>query len=329
MKRSVDINELIILAEQGDKKAQEKMGIFYYKGLHGVEQNYEKAVNYFIATNNKNMLGECYLHGLGVERNVEKTIELWEAACEEYWRYHEVMYKLAHLCGDGTKMEPNYDKEAYWWNKLACNDEGEFAEEGALAEAVYKVASYYYEGKGTRKNIKKALEIFKKAIDLFYIRKGEVFFTEIDKEKYEVKADIIKYEGEFPISKEPDFMINARRILVEHGNKTIINNLKEAAEKGDLKAAEILNEFKIVFTVAPTHAVIDESKQPILKKEVDHEEFFDIFVGQAVIHKTFGEGVVCEFNGRFFSVEFVSVGKKKFLNPRAFKEGFLKFIDNG
>ena len=46
------------------------------QGIHGVEQNYEKAVNYFIATNNKNMLGECYLYGLGVERNVEKSISM-------------------------------------------------------------------------------------------------------------------------------------------------------------------------------------------------------------------------------------------------------------
>lgn len=61
------------------------------------------------------MLDECYLHGLGVERNVNKTIELWEAASEERSRYYKVMLKLGHLYGDGIEMEPDYEKALQWW----------------------------------------------------------------------------------------------------------------------------------------------------------------------------------------------------------------------
>lgn len=42
-----------------------------------------------------------------------------------------------------------------------------------------------------------------------------------------------------------------------------------------------------------------------------------------VIHKTFGEGFVCETDGGVFCVEFACVGKKKFLNPEAFYGGYL------
>lgn len=55
------------------------------------------------------MLGICYLHGFGVERNVEQTIALWETACEDGQNY-ELMFRLAHLYGDGIEINPDYQK---------------------------------------------------------------------------------------------------------------------------------------------------------------------------------------------------------------------------
>lgn len=183
----------------------------------GVEQNYEEAIKCFLAADDKDMLGECYLHGLGVERNVEKTIELWEMACEEHCRCYDVMLKLAHLYADGIEMRPDYEKALYWWYQLAENDMGEFGQEGAFAEAMYQLACYYYEGKGVKKNLKRALQYFRNTLDLFYNQnEGDVSYVEYNRECHVIQYHSRKIEGYITISDEPDFIIHARKVLVKH-----------------------------------------------------------------------------------------------------------------
>ena len=49
----------------------------------------------------------------------------------------------------------------------------------------------------------------------------------------------------------------------------------------------------------------------------------DAFVGDIVFHKSFGTGIVTEADENKITVEFESVGKKTFVNPDAFIDGFL------
>ncbi len=42
-----------------------------------------------------------------------------------------------------------------------------------------------------------------------------------------------------------DFILHARKVLVKHGCKSVINKIKKAAQKGDKKAAQILKEFGV------------------------------------------------------------------------------------
>ncbi len=327
MKQHNDINTLITLANQGDTSAKRRLAVCYFYGCDGVEQNYEEAAKCFEAANDKEMLGECYLHALGVERNIEKTIKLWEAACEERCRYYAVMFKLAHLYGDGVEMEPNYEKALYWWYQLAENDGGEFGQDGAFAEAIYQLACYYYEGKGVKKNLKQALKYFRYTIDLFFQRDPEnAFYIKYDRALHVIKFHDCNIEGDITISDEPDFIIHARKVLIKHGHKSIINKTKKAAQNGDKKAAEILNEFGIEFIVPtqtePVRAEVQA--EAIVKEEPKREPPVMVCVGDVLTHKTFGDGIVCEVDGYYLCVEFVSVGKKRFLNPEAFNNGFLK-----
>ena len=250
MRKSENINTLLALSEQGDQKARiqlcNKLGMMYYHGHDGVEQNYEEAAKYFQAADDKNMLGECYLHGLGVEPNIEKTIELWEKACEEHCRYYDVMFKLAHLYGDGIEMEPDYEKARYWWRSLAENDEGVFGQLGAFPQAMYQLACYYYEGKGVKKDLKQALKYFRYTIDLF-TQMEWIYYKEYDREQYTIKNYFREKHGNITISDEPDFIIHARKILVKNGYKSAINKIINDAQKGDKRAAEILKEFGIPF----------------------------------------------------------------------------------
>ena len=160
-------------------------------------------------------LGNHYVYGDGVERNVDKAIELWEAACEEITRCYSVMFRLGHLYGDGTDMEPDYEKAVDWWYQLCENDEGDFGD--GFTEAMYQLACYYYEGKGVKKNRAFALKCFKYTIDLFYKHGTEPPALENEKDYRHFTDLFSKYKGKLPISEEPDFVINARKMLVKHG----------------------------------------------------------------------------------------------------------------
>ena len=291
----VDYAEAFKWYTAADNKS--RIGECYLYG-RGVEQDYDMAVKCFVEADNKDMLGECYLHGWGVEKNVDKTIELWESISEH--TSHTINDKLWHLYLDGAFIEPNYEKAFWLLNNEAFREDGD--PEGGNYEARYELARCYYEGKGVKKDVKLALKLFRSTIELFY-----------------------RYDGAASILEEPDRVINSRRILVKHGYKSEINKLKKAAELGNEKAAEILEEAGIEFITlqysAPIHNEIAD--EPITKESPKREPPIDVIVGESVSHKIFGDGIVCESNDGYICVEF-TVGKKKFLNPEAFNDGFLK-----
>lgn len=292
----VNYNEAFKWYTKADCKS--KIGECYLYG-RGVEQDYKIAVKYFVEADDRDMLGECYLHGWGVEKNVDKTIGLWESISEH--TSHTINDKLWHLYLDGNFVDPDYEKAFWILNNEAFREDGD--PEGGSYEARYELARCYYEGKGVKKDTRLALKLFRSTIELFY-----------------------RYDGSASISEEPDCIINTRKILVKHGYKSEINKLKKAAEQGDEKAAEILEEAGIEFITLQYSAPIPNeiADEPIKKESPKREPSIDVIIGESVSHKIFGDGIVCESNDGYICVEF-TVGKKKFLNPEAFNKGFLKF----
>ena len=61
----VDLKELIEKANQGDREAALELGLMYCYD-YGVEKNYDEGFKYYSISENKDMLGECYLRGWGV-----------------------------------------------------------------------------------------------------------------------------------------------------------------------------------------------------------------------------------------------------------------------
>ena len=304
-------------------KNNDRLAMCYFYG-YGVAQNYDEAFKYYLAADDKLMLGECYLNGLGVERNVGKTIELWEEGAElPSYVYIE---KLAHLYGDGVDMVPDHEKALNLWFEMVHEDDEDGKIKGSV-EAMYQIACYYYEGKGVKKSVTKALKWFKHAIDMLYLEDGTARYEKYDRELHDMVYPSYKVDSNCYISQEPDFIIHARKILIKHGQKSIINKTKKAAQLGDVKAAEILNEFGIEYIVPkqPELAIPEVKDEPVIKAEPKREPPIPVFIGDILTHTTFGEGVVCEVDDDSFSVEFTHIGKKKFLNPMAFNKGFLTY----
>ncbi len=271
------------------------------------------------------MLGECYLHGHGVERDVEKTVELWESECVDHTSV-ENMYKLAHLYADGIEMEPDYEKAEYWWWRLVGAESDDWDLNCCWPEAMYQCACNHYEGKGEKKDINLALKCFKLTIDSFYRCSPHApsFWNEKDNCKFEELFQ--KYSGKLPISEEPQCVINARRMLVKHGKKSIINVLQRAAKTGDAKAKEILEEFGIeLIETVPAKKTEEKEKQPVktVNEKPVQKSPIEISVGKKVVHKSFGEGIVCQNEDNHIIVDFINVGKKTFVNPDAFEQGYL------
>ena len=85
-----------------------------------------------------------------------------------------------------------------------------------------------------------------------------------------------------------------------------------------------MREFEIDFDIPKlTPMVTVEVKEiPVAPGKPKRESPINIAVGDKVLHKTFGEGCVCESDDGYICVEF-AIGKKKFLNPEAFNNEFL------
>ena len=283
-----------------------RLAMCYYNG-DGVEQDYNEAFRLFTESGDKEMLGECYLHGRGVERNVEKTIELWED--DDLWGVYSIYEKLADLFSDGIHMEPDYKKAAHYLWEFIQYDDLEGRIKATHPEFTHRLATYYYEGKGVGKNRSQALKLFKLTVDGFH---------EFDKRKG------------CSISEEPEFVINARKMLVKNGKKSMVKVLQKAAADGDDKAKEILAEFGIaLIKPKPVKEAVKNSEQPTnvaYEKSVPKSPI-NVSIGTKVLHKSFGEGTVCKTEENHIVIKFKNVGDKTFQNPEAFENEFLTILN--
>jgi hypothetical protein len=281
------IELLIERAKEGDVVAQGELGAHYYQAgdyekafsllssaaLHREEIECEDGDTYVEYTGGDDWatywLGECYLHGLGVEQDVDKAIELWEAAADFS---DGVIIELGYLYSKGEMIEPDYKRAAYWWGR-ALDYYGE--EENSQPVAQYELGMCYYYGKGVEKDEAQALRYLELFIDSCD-RIGLSFTDSKHKKEWRVK------------------LRESVRLV-----KTLRDELDSRSK-----------------------AAVEHPRTIVVKEVALREPPVEISVGEVVIHKSFGEGVVSEVIDGYIYVNF-AVGNKKFLNPEAFHGGFL------
>ncbi len=152
-------DNILKLANKGDACAQNNLGLMYEKG-HGVEQSYEKAVEWYLKAAEQgfaraqNNLGVMYNNGTGVEQSYEKAREWVLKAVEQ--GLASAQCNLGLMYDNGRGVDQSYEKAVEWYLKAA---------EQGFASAQNNLGVMYNNGTGVEQSYEKAVEWYLKAAE--------------------------------------------------------------------------------------------------------------------------------------------------------------------
>ena len=233
-------------AAQNHVEAQVVLGKCYETG-HGTPQQPEKAKDmYSKAAEQGNVfaqffLGQCYEKGFGVEEEPVIALGWYTKSAEN--GFVDAQRRLADCYLNGYCVRGNIRKAASWYEKAAEQGDSYSAEklktlydnysvalevdaEDGEPESQYRLGSCYYFGKGTSKNIEKALEWFNKAAnsgnDKAQVVLGDFYFYGTDGMESDLETARFWYEK-----------------AAEQGNQDAIERLEdEVFEDGENEGEE-------------------------------------------------------------------------------------------
>lgn len=237
-------NKAKILVKKGDVRAQRVLGYCYVKGL-GVEQNTEKSIKWLKKAARKrdcnamSSLALYYDNGDGVKKNIKKAVKLYKAAAEHGSAEAQANFGICFEYGTGVKKDIH---EAFkWYNKAA---------ERMLARGLYFMGLCYEFGDGTAENPKAAYESYNDAAKRGNIkaqyRLAKCYETGKGVEKDLKKAaewyEKLANSGEVRAKYYLGVFYEEGKGVEKNIEKAVIL-YKEAAEHGNVRAQTRLGEF--------------------------------------------------------------------------------------
>jgi TPR repeat protein len=120
----VDLQQLEMLAAQGNASAQNQLGQLYASGRRGVQQDYATARGWYekaAAQGNawaQNQLGQLYADGRGVPQDYTKARQWWQQAAVQ--GLAQAQYNLGQLYANGRGMPQDYATARGWHEKAAA-----------------------------------------------------------------------------------------------------------------------------------------------------------------------------------------------------------------
>lgn len=144
---------------------QYNIGSYYYLGVNGCSQNYNKAYEYFIKSANQNnanaqlMISTFYFEGIVVNIDKDKAIEWLVKSANQNNALAEYNLGMLYLEGDGIKKD---SKEAYKWLSKAANKNDERAQ--------FNLSLMYRNGDGVQVDQNKSIEWLRKAAENGHIK---------------------------------------------------------------------------------------------------------------------------------------------------------------
>ena len=151
-------------AEAQEETAEDllEQGKLYYQD--GVNQNLQKAFNCFERAAStlpeaQRMLGECYLYGKGVEKDLVQAFRMYRSAALRGIIPAQNALGSCYYFGNGT--EKDYVQAAVWYRKAA---------EKGFAKAQYNLGTCYCHGHGVAQDDSMAVQLYQKAAGQGYAK---------------------------------------------------------------------------------------------------------------------------------------------------------------
>ena len=199
-------------AKQGHMEAQIQywsvLGVCYYYGVHGVDQDDNKAFELLMKsaeledTYSQYLIGIMYEYGKGVKKNYEKAIKWLEKSANQ--DEEDAQDELGKMYEMGYGVPINIKKAVELYQKAA--NQGN-------AHAQNNLGCFYVHGNGVEKSYTVAFELFKKAADQGYAgAQSNLAYM---------------YENGYGVHKNTERAIDLYRKAAKQGWQFAINRLKE------------------------------------------------------------------------------------------------------
>ena len=152
-----DFEELLRLAETGNKDAQLKVADKFYYGEE-TAQDYHKAFHWYKELSQTidpyvwGQIGDAYYFGRGAEKDLEEAFHWYEKSAEKGRAYAQARVGACYYYGEGVSID--YKCAVDWLAKAAQNNS---------AWGMSLLADCYYYGRGTEKDLSKAFEWYEKS----------------------------------------------------------------------------------------------------------------------------------------------------------------------
>ena len=213
--------------------------------------------------NAQNMLGVCYISGMGVEISEETALRFFENAAEQ--NHPSAQRNLAIMLENQASTDKNRIIELY--EKSAAQNDG---------YALNNLAACYLTGDGVKQNVKEAVKLFDKAVkvgdDYAMVNLADCYSVgngvkRDDKKAYELYEQAAK-------QKNQDGLINAAECLfIGKGTKQDLKKAMEyfkiAADMGNETAQKRLDEIQEKMTPKKHEEVTAEKKDKAKKPSLD------------------------------------------------------------
>lgn len=143
----INVEELKLRSEAGDRTATRQLAELYYLGHGGVEQNFREAARWYekLARQGdpraQTSLGLMYARGYGVEKNLEFARKWWSLAAAQ--NDPAAQYNLGVIYSTGEGVAQDFAQAAQWLTRAASRGH---------VQAQHNLGLLYYEGKGVERD---------------------------------------------------------------------------------------------------------------------------------------------------------------------------------